>query len=349
MIMRTFWDKQPVPQEGIKYENGQEIDKSREVATESQKLPNGFSWKVCSVEEAHPLLNEQYISSDSSKIKYSLETLKWAAESPGYENRGIIRDETQELIGFISSVPNKIRVCDDILSMVQINFMCVHDDFRTMGFAPIMISEMKRIANTKGIWQAVFTAVTKIPTPIVKSRYWHRILNVKKLSDIGFYKVTNKTKQKYLEVRGTSQFRKMKTKDIPKVTIILQNHFKQFKIAPVIDKEWVKRWVLPINSYVNDLDNTFISFYDIPNEMNDQTYTIYQAYSFYMVGDVYNDAFLIAKNLGYDMFTTLDIGQSIHNLEKHKFLSGDGSIYYYLFNWLPSSSISLEDVELKLP
>ena len=57
MIMRTFWDKQPVPQEGIKYENGQEIDKEREVATESQKLPNGFSWKVCSVEEAHPLLN----------------------------------------------------------------------------------------------------------------------------------------------------------------------------------------------------------------------------------------------------------------------------------------------------
>jgi glycylpeptide N-tetradecanoyltransferase len=349
MIMRTFWDKQPVPQEGIKYENGQEIDKEREVATESQKLPNGFSWKVCSVEEAHPLLNEQYISSDSSKIKYSLETLKWAAESPGYENRGIIRDETQELIGFISSVPNKIRVCEDILSMVQINFMCVHDDFRTMGFAPILISEMKRIANTKGIWQAVFTAVTKIPTPIVKSRYWHRILNVKKLSDIGFYKVTNKTKQKYLEVHGTSQFRKMHKGDIPKVTNILQNHFKKFKVAPVIDKEWVKHWILPANSYINDSDDTFISFYDIPNERKDGTSTIYQVYSFYIVGDVYNDAFLIAKNLGYDMFTTLDIGQSIPNLEKQKFLLGSSSIHYYLFNWLPSSTISLEDVQVKLP
>jgi len=347
--MRTFWDKQPVPQEGIKYESGQEIEKYKKVATESQKLPTGFSWKECSVEEAHPLLNEQYLSSDSSKIKYSHETLKWAAESPGYENRGIIHDETQKLIGFISSVPNKIRVCEDILSMVQINFMCVHDDFRTMGFAPILISEMKRIANTKGVWQAVYTAVNKIPTPMVKSKYWHRILNVKKLSDVGFYKVTNKTKQKYLEVRGTSQFRKMKTKDIPRVTRILQNHFKQFKIAPVIDKEWVKHCILPIISYVNDSEDTFISFYDIPNEMNDQSYTIYQAYSFYMVGDVYNDAFLIAKNLGYDMFTTLDIGQSTHNLEKHKFLGGDGSIYYYLFNWVPSSSISLEDVELKLP
>ena len=347
--MRTFWDKQPVPQDGVTYEGGHEIEKDREINTEPVQLPTGFSWKMCSIEEAHPLLNEYYLTSESSRLKYSLETLKWAAESLGYENRGIIRDETQELIGFISSVPSKIRVCEDVLNMVQINFLCVHDDFRTMGFAPILISEMKRIANIKGIWQAVYTAVTKIPTPMVKSRYWHRILNVKKLSDVGFYKVTNKTKQKYLEVRGTSQFRKMETKDIPRVTILLQNHFKQFKVAPVIDKEWVKHCILPINSYVNDSDDTFISFYDIPNENKDQTYTIYQAYSFYIVGDVYNDAFLIAKNLGYDMFTTLDIGQSIPNLERQKFLGGDGSVYYYLFNWVPSSSISLEDVQVKLP
>ena len=68
-----------------------------------------------------------------------------------------------------------------------------------------------------------------------------------------------------------------------------------------------------------------------------------------MVGDVYNDAFLIAKNLGYDLFTTLDIGQDVPNLEKQKFLMGSSSVHYYLFNWLPSSSISLEDIELKLP
>ena len=163
------------------------------------------------------------------------------------------------------------------------------------------------------------------------------------------FKVSSKTKQKYLEVRGTSDFRKMYTKDIPKVTKILQNHFKQFKIAPVIDKEWVKHWILPANSYINEIDNTFISFYDIPNHRKDGLYTIKQAYSFYIVGDVFNDAFLIAKNLGYDLFTTLDIGKDVPNLEKQKFLKGDGNVHYYLFNWLPSSSISLEDVEVKLP
>ena len=347
--MRTFWDKQPVPQEGLNYEKGKEIEKEKKVVEEPTKLPDGFSWKLCSVEEAHPFLNEYYLASETNRLKYSLETLKWAAESSGYENRGIIHNETQELIGFISSVPNKIRICDDVLNMVQINFLCVHDNYRSLGFAPLLISEMKRIANTKGVWQAVYTAVTKMPTPLVKSTYWHRILNVKKLSDIGFYKVPNKTKQKYLEVRGTSQFRKMQSKDIPRVTKILQNHFRQFKIAPVIDKTWVKHWILPANSYINDSDETFISFYDIPNVKKDGSSTINQAYSFYMVGDVYNDAFLIAKNLGYDIFTTLDIGQCVPNLEKQKFLLGSSSVHYYLFNWLPSSSISLEDVEVKLP
>jgi len=49
------------------------------------------------------------------------------------------------------------------------------------------------------------------------------------------------------------------------------------------------------------------------------------------------------------LFTTLDIGKDVPNLEKQKFLPGSSSVHYYLFNWLPSSTISLEDVEVKLP
>jgi glycylpeptide N-tetradecanoyltransferase len=232
--------------------------------------------------------------------------------------------------------------------MVQINFLCVHPKYRDKGFAPILISEIKRIANTNNIWQAVYTAVTKIPTPIVKSTYWHRFLNIKRLVKTGFYQ-TDRLREKYFELRGTSQFRKMTSKDIPKVTIILKKYFEQFKIAPVINKDWVKRWILPINSYVNDETEDFISFYEIPYDRVDNVDSVKQAYAFYMVGDVYNDAFLIARNLGYDVFNTLDIGQLRTDLERLKFLKGSGHVYYYLFNWLPSSSIGSEDVQLKLP
>jgi len=80
--MRTFWDKQPVPQEGLNYKRGEDIEKEKKVVEEPVKLPNGFSWKVCSVKEAHPLLSDQYLDGKTNILRYSLETLKWAGESP---------------------------------------------------------------------------------------------------------------------------------------------------------------------------------------------------------------------------------------------------------------------------
>jgi glycylpeptide N-tetradecanoyltransferase len=342
--MRTFWDKQPVPQEGQTYESGKEIEKNRKVVQEPVSLPEGFSWCEPSPEEVHKFLADYYVGDPTFKLTYSLETLKWAAND---ENRGI-RDASGQLIGYISSVPTKVRVCHDVLPMAQINFLCVHPDHRDRGFAPILISEIKRIANMKDVWQAVYTAVAKIPGSVTKSSYWHRFLNVKRLVKTGFYQ-TDRLREKYFEVRGNSQFRKMTIKDISKVTRILEKYFKGFKVAPKIDKEWVKHWMLPIHSYVNDETDDFISFYEIPYDRVDGTDTVKQVYAFYMVGDVYNDAFVLARNHGYDVFNTLDIGQSGEYLEKLKFMRGSGHVYYYLFNWLPSSEIKHEDIQLKLP
>jgi len=49
------------------------------------------------------------------------------------------------------------------------------------------------------------------------------------------------------------------------------------------------------------------------------------------------------------VFNTLDIGHRGEDLEKLKFLKGTGHVYYYLFNWLPSSLVGSEDIQLKLP
>ena len=346
--MRTFWDTQPVPQDGAVYESGKDIERERVVVHEPMKLPDGFSWDHPKLEEAHTLLNDHYVGDETFRLSYSPETLKWAVEIPGHENKGIRHDESGALIGYISSVPIKVRVCEDILPMVQINFLCVHPDYRDRGFAPILISEIKRIANTNDIWQAMYTAVTKIPGSVAKSSYWHRFLNVKRLVKTGFYH-TDRLREKYFEIRGNSQFRRMTTKDIPKVTRILEKYFKEFKVAPHIDKNWVKHWILPIHSYVNDETDDFISFYEIPYDRVDGTDTVKQVYAFYMVGDVYNDAFILARNQGYDVFNTLDVGQKRVDLEKLKFIQGSGHVYYYLFNWLPSCVFGLEDIQLKLP
>jgi N-myristoyl transferase len=114
----------------------------------------------------------------------------------------------------------------------------------------------------------------------------------------------------------------MTLEDVPRVSTILQEYTKDFRIAPVIDEEYVKQWVLPIHSYVADGMDAFISFYDVAFNRVDGSDGVRQAYRFYMVGDVYNDAFLIAQNLGYDVFNTPDIGVDTDKLEKLKFMKG---------------------------
>ena len=67
------------------------------------------------------------------------------------------------------------------------------------------------------------------------------------------------------------------------------------------------------------------------------------------MGDVYNDAFLLAKNLGYDVFNTLDVGADIQHLENMKFIKGNGYVYYYLFNWALRDGVNSEDIHIILP
>ena len=341
--MTPFWNTQPVPKDGI--EPG-EIEKSRNCDSKPLPLPDGLMWSQSTLDEVFLFLSNYYVSNDTFRLTYEKNTLKWAIQ----DHIAIRKLDTGELMGYISSAPLDVRVEGGVKKMVQINFLCVHPSQRSTGLAPLLISEIKRHANNKGIWQAVYTGVHRIPTPIAKAEYWHRFLDVKKLIKLGFHE-TNRPRENYYEVRGPCKYswRKMTSKDVPRVTHILKEYTKDFEIAPVITKDYVKRWVLPTHAYVNDQSDTFISLYNIPYERKDGEGTVKQVYRFYLVGDVYNDAFLIAKNLGYDVFNTLDVGVDTVGLEKNKFMKGSGHIFYYLFNWNLSDIISKEKIHLILP
>lgn len=341
--MHAYWDKQPVPKVDTK---PGEIEEKGKVPKKTTKLPEGFVWSSCSIKEVHAFLKEHYIGNDTFRVGYTLESLKWIID----DSTAIRKHDTRELVGYISSAPVRLRVEGDIIKTVEINLLCVHKSCRTIGLAPLLITEIKRRANMKDIWQAVYTAHTLIPTPILKSEYWHRLLDVKRLVKIGFHQ-TNRMRDAFLDVKGPCKFtwREMTQADIPKVTRILQEYTENYIIAPVIDEEYVRRWVLPIRSYVDDASDNFISFYEIPYHKVDQSDTVRQAYRFYLVGDVYNDAFIIAKNLGYDVFNTLDVGVDTDYLTSMKFLKGNGYVHYYLFNWALRGDVLPKDIQLILP
>ena len=198
--MHNFWDKQPVPREGSKFG---ELDTGREIIKNPLKLPDGFVWSECTLEEARLFLQKHYSEEEVTfKFNYTSEILNWCTQTDGYENIAI-RTDDGKIIGYISSVPIKLKIQSDIVNAVQINFLCVHSEFRASRFAPILISEIKRRANIRGIWQAIYTATTKIPVPLCKSEYWHRFLNVKNLVKTKFFN-TNRLREKYYEAMAPS-------------------------------------------------------------------------------------------------------------------------------------------------
>lgn len=54
--------------------------------------------------------------------------------------------------------------------MVEINFLCVHKKLRSKRVAPVLIREITRRVNLKGIFQAVYTAGVVLPKPIATCR-----------------------------------------------------------------------------------------------------------------------------------------------------------------------------------
>lgn len=338
--MHAYWDNQPTTRMYTSNET------SGLLTSKSKVLPPEFIWSSCNIKEAFTFLQEHYIGNSFFKLYYTPEILNWSID-----NSVAIRKLTsRELVGYITTTYVDVRIDDKVMKMAQINYLCVHKSYRDHGFAPILIDEIKRRIAHKNIWQAIYTAHVNIPTPISKSYYWHRFLDVKHLIKTGFHQ-TNRPRERYYEVHGPCKYtwKKMTTKDIPKVTKILQEYNEKFKIAPVINEEFVKKWLLPIHSYISDTSDNFISFYDIPCERSDGSGVVKQVYRYFVVGDVYNDAFIIAKNLGYHVFNSVEVGVPSELLEKMKFVKGTGYVYYYLFNWDLNEMVKPEEINIILP
>ena len=209
----TFWESQPVPQfaseesvESVEEGPIQQQQDVKEVRQNEYGLPGGYEWCDCdisnaeSVQEVYTLLSENYVEDDDNvfRFNYSAQFLSWALQPPGFKSFwhvGVRVIKSRKLVAFISAIPAKIRVGKnspkgkDGLSMVEINFLCVHKKLRTKRLAPVLIREITRRVNLFDIWQASYTAGVIIPTPVATCRYFHRSLNPKKLIEVGFSKL----------------------------------------------------------------------------------------------------------------------------------------------------------------
>lgn len=363
-----FWDTQPVPKLGDKVDEIGKIEPDREDVRQTPfSLPSGFYWDTLDLssqlqlEEVYKLLNENYVEDEDNMFRfdYSADFLQWALRPPGWVQDwhcGVRVKKNGLLVGFISAVPAMIKVYDRRQRMVEINFLCVHKKLRSKRVAPVLIREITRRVNQRGIFQATYTAGVLLPKPVAKCRYFHRPLNPKKLVAIKFSHIgRNQTMQRLLKLMRLPEepqikgLRLMENKDVPACHQLLTNHLAKFSLSPVFMPDEVAHYFIPrdgiITTYVVENENNEVtdmaSFFTLPSSVmhNSEHSTMKAAYSYYTVAstvslkDLVKDMLIMAKKTQHDVFNALDLMDNQTYLKDLKFGMGDGNLHYYLYNF----------------
>jgi glycylpeptide N-tetradecanoyltransferase len=372
----AFWDTQPMPHGGSELPEGAIVPNKpkEELRATPYNMPAGFEWSSVDIslpeqrDEVYELLANNYVEDDDClfRFDYSRDFLEWALTPPGSHKDfllGVRSSNKHKLVAFISAVPAKIQVRDNLVDMVEINFLCVHKKLRSKRLAPVLIKEITRRVNLTGVFQAVYTAGVVLPVPVGSARYHHRSLNPKKLVNVGFSnmppRMTMARLQKLYRLPATTSTKnlvEMEQKHVEGVYKLLTTYLKTFPLHAAFSEEEISHWLLPrkgvVNSYVVTSDGgevtDFISFYHLPSTILNRDDTLHAAYSFYNVAttvdltDLMRDALIVAKNGGSDVFNALGLMENETFLSELKFGKGDGNLQYYLYNWACPSMESKE-------
>lgn len=108
----------------------------------------------------------------------------------------------------------------------------------------MLIKEVTRRANQRGVFQAVYTGGVHIPTPVARCQYYHRTINVKKLVETGFSAVpatsTLHRMQRYFAIPEqvtTPGLREMEKKDLKAVGRLARAYLARSDVAPLLSNK----------------------------------------------------------------------------------------------------------------
>lgn len=333
-----FWKTQPV---------GTRVELRREDAP--TPLPDGYEWGTCSVDALRNLL-VNYISDEKSHLDYRVDLLK--RELHPDEHFNVALRHKGKLVGFIGAEPRVMRLRDESVRVVVINFLCLSQKHRSKALAPLLIREITRRAVARGIQQAVYTAAADLPGAVCSGMYWHRLLNPKKLTECGFYS-TDRPKSRYHDIRGSSRarMRPAKDSDVSRIARMLRDHESTRELyMEDIDEEYVRSKIMPTHAFVSEEgdEDAFACLFELNNVGNDGR-TIKQCIVRHVVGPSTLESLdVIAANLGYDLLTILDLGHDHEYLKSCRFLIGPQSlIHLYLYNLdTPDPALSRKNVSV---
>ena len=327
MASYKFWQTQPVPRFDEKPDAKSPLPDGpiKEVVPElvpreAAPLPEGYGWVELDltsedeIKEVYELLTYHYVEDDNAmfRFNYSKSFLNWALKSPDWKRSWHIgvraKGPSQKLVASIFGIPTRLRIRDNTLDVVEINFLCIHKKLRSKRLTPVLIKEITRRCHLVGIYQAIYTAGVLLPTPVGSCRYFHRSLDWLKLYEVGFSPLPpNATKQRMIqrnklpEKTGTEGWRPMREDDIDAVHELLDRFLKRFQLAQELTRPEIDHWFIDrtkdaddrvVWAYVVEKDGKitdFASFYclesSVIGEMSQKHEKIRAAYSFYYASE----------------------------------------------------------------
>jgi glycylpeptide N-tetradecanoyltransferase len=395
-----FWENQPVPSipnykkiEVLKYsKRGVTKDgpitpnvELEQVSKEPYKLPGTFEWSKFDLntqfERVQPydnllkFLNRFYFEDPTSKFMdtFTVDRLKWMIGDSWTDTSnniciGVV-NKKDIVVGVISGTIQQTQIKQNKVDVLHVNLMCVHPSYRTKRLSPVLIKEITRRANLKGCFQGIFCTERYVPRPFSSLNVHHRPLNIEKLIDSNYTKLTGKIEveeliKKYRLPKKThnKNFIRLKEDDgkhIEQACDLLNRYLDKFMVHPVFSKEeFVVKFIgdsfelssqsNQVVSYVLLDDKTdevldFVSYYTTTmksfNKEQEKQTQIQVGHLYYYTSTVetayrlVNDMLIVAKNNGVDLFNATNALENDTFLKELKFEEGPTTLNCNLFNW----------------
>jgi glycylpeptide N-tetradecanoyltransferase len=275
MASYKFWQTQPVPRLDEARQSSstttvtpdgpiKEVIPSK-VPRDPAPLPDSYEWCVldltspAEIKEVYTLLTHHYVEDDNAmfRFSYSESFLDWALKSPDWKKAWHIgvraKGPSKLLVATIFGIPTKLRVRENVLNVVEINFLCIHKKLRAKRLAPVLIKEITRRCHLEGVYQAVYTAGVVLPTPVGTCRYYHRSLDWLKLYEVEFSPLPPGRSKSQMVARNalpantsTKGWREMEVGDIDAVLDLLGRYLKRFDLAQEFTREEIEHWFISV-------------------------------------------------------------------------------------------------------
>ena len=196
------------------------IETSSCVRHEPYPLPQGFEWSVLDSSNFNEIV-QLYEDSGPTSSK-SRKYLQWLTLSPLYKKGclfGIRSSSSKKLVWVTISLPYKIRIGRNFLSMVNLQY--VGSDYN--HFRNIAIKEAMRILRHNGIFQATLNTTQRgIPKSVITEDVY--------ICDLHSYSLPYTTPR-------TVGLRRMTPSDVPKALTLTNQYTSQFEIGQVFQSE----------------------------------------------------------------------------------------------------------------